>query len=135
MCYFSDGAEGFCYVNDIAIAIQRMRSSFKRVLYLDLDVHHGNQELLILVLLLIKFFVLGNGVENAFAYTRRVFSLSFHQHEAGFFPGSGSLDDCGSGQGIGYSCNFPYKSYVTGGLFRRYFTKYFAFCKMHLHRS
>lgn len=70
---------------------------------------------------------LGNGVENAFAYTRRVFTLSFHQREPGFFPGTGSLDDCGSGQGVGYSCNFPYKSYVTGKLFRRYFTKYLSY--------
>lgn len=41
LIFISDGAEGFCYVNDIAIAIQKMRSRFQRVLYLDFDVHHG----------------------------------------------------------------------------------------------
>lgn len=100
-----DEAEGFCYVNDIAIAIQRLRSQFRRVLYIDLDVHHGN------------------GVENAFAYTRRVFTVSFHQYQPGFFPGSGNVMDCGHGNGKGYCVNFPYKSHIHGELFTKYFCK------------
>lgn len=100
-----DEAEGFCYVNDIAIAIQRLRSRFQRVLYIDLDVHHGN------------------GVENAFAYSRRIFTVSFHQHQPGFYPGSGSVNDCGHGNGKGYCINFPYKSQIRGELFIKYFCK------------
>lgn len=38
---FRSEAEGFCYVNDIVLGIQRMLKVFKRVLYVDLDVHHG----------------------------------------------------------------------------------------------
>lgn len=101
-----DEAEGFCYVNDIAIAIQRLRMRFQRILYIDLDVHHGN------------------GVENAFAYTRRVFTVSFHQYHSGFYPGSGSVSDCGQGNGKGYCINFPYRSHIRGELFTKYFCKY-----------
>lgn len=37
-----DKASGFCYVNDIVIGISKLRSKFQKVLYIDLDVHHGN---------------------------------------------------------------------------------------------
>lgn len=92
-------------MNDIAMAIQRLRSRFKRVLYIDLDVHHGN------------------GVENAFAYTKRVLTLSFHLYHSGFFPGSGNVNDVGCGAGRGYCVNFPYKQYIRGELFLKYFIK------------
>lgn len=36
-----DMAEGFCYVNDIALAILELSKQFERILYIDLDVHHG----------------------------------------------------------------------------------------------
>ncbi|KAG4076084.1 hypothetical protein HA402_011430 [Bradysia odoriphaga] len=100
-----DNAEGFCYVNDICIGIQKLREKFNRVLYIDLDTHHGN------------------GVENAFAFTKRAFTLSFHQYECGFFPNSGSVNECGLGQGRGYAANFPYRSGVSGSLFVDYFNK------------
>lgn len=38
---FRDCAEGFCYVNDVVIAIQKLTEKFNRVLYVDLDIHHG----------------------------------------------------------------------------------------------
>lgn len=37
-------------------------------------------------------------------------TLSFHQFEPGFYPGSGSLEDIGTGNGKLYSINVPYKS-------------------------
>ena len=41
---FADHAEGFCYVNDVAVAIARMRFEERlgRVLIVDVDVHQGN---------------------------------------------------------------------------------------------
>lgn len=48
-------------------------------MYIDLDVHHGD------------------GVEEAFAYTPSVTTISFHLYEPGFFPGTGSLTDIGFG--------------------------------------
>lgn len=41
--YFTcrDEAKGFCYANDIVCAINVLRQKFPRVFYIDLDVHHG----------------------------------------------------------------------------------------------
>lgn len=41
---FADHAEGFCYINDMAIAIERLRAKdgLGRVLFVDVDVHQGN---------------------------------------------------------------------------------------------
>lgn len=65
----SDEASGFCYVNDIVVGILELQIKFNKILYVDIDVHHGD------------------GVQNAFYSTSRVFTLSFHRHEIGFFPG------------------------------------------------
>ena len=35
-------ASGFCYVNDIVLAILELLKYHNRVLYIDIDVHHGN---------------------------------------------------------------------------------------------
>lgn len=41
---FPDHGEGFCLVNDVAVAIRRLRDdgTIRRALVVDLDVHHGN---------------------------------------------------------------------------------------------
>lgn len=36
-----DSASGFCYVNDIVLAVRQLRVKFDKILYIDLDVHHG----------------------------------------------------------------------------------------------
>ncbi|EPZ31254.1 Histone deacetylase superfamily domain-containing protein, partial [Rozella allomycis CSF55] len=83
---FRDFASGFCYVNDIALAIHEILLNIKgNILYLDLDVHHGD------------------GVEHAFKYTKRVTTCSFHLFHHGYFPGTGSWDDCTKG-----SMNVPF---------------------------
>ena len=51
----------------------------------------------------------GDGVEEAFYTTNRVMTLSLHQYEPGFFPGSGDLDSIGDGPGKNYSVNVPLK--------------------------
>lgn len=86
-------ASGFCYINDCVLAIIELLKVHARVLYLDIDIHHGD------------------GVEEAFYTTDRVMTLSFHMYdpslEYGFFPGTGSLDDIGEGYGKGYALNVP----------------------------
>lgn len=101
-----DKAAGFCYINDIVIGIQRLTTRFSRILYVDLDVHHGD------------------GVENAFSSTRRVFTLSFHQRELGFFPGSGDVNSTGFGAAKGFACNFPFKQFISGRKYAKYFKLY-----------
>ena len=85
------GASGFCYVNDIVLCILELLEQFPKVLYLDIDVHHGD------------------GVEEAFFNTNRVMTVSFHQYEEDFFPGTGSIDEIGDGIGRHYSVNIPLK--------------------------
>ena len=86
-----DEASGFCYVNDIVLAIQHLRKVHDKVLYIDLDVHHGD------------------GVENAFSYSPKIFTFSIHKFESGYFPGSGTISDVGHGKGRYYSLNIPLK--------------------------
>lgn len=42
MFHFRDQADGFCYVNDIVLGILQLLRKYKRVLYIDLDLHHGD---------------------------------------------------------------------------------------------
>ena len=40
--FVRDMASGFCYINDIVLAILKLRERYDRVMYIDLDVHHGD---------------------------------------------------------------------------------------------
>lgn len=95
-------ASGFCYVNDIVIGIQELLKRFQRVLYIDIDIHHGD------------------GVEEAFYTTPRVLTMSFHQH-GHYFPGTGAIDDIGVKSGKGYSINFPLDEGLTDANFEYIF--------------
>lgn len=68
-------ASGFCYVNDIVLGILELLKYHQRVLYIDIDVHHGD------------------GVEEAFYTTDRVMTVSFHKYGE-YFPGTGDLRVC-----------------------------------------
>ena len=72
-------ASGFCYVNDIVLAILELLKYHRRVLYVDIDVHHGD------------------GVEEAFLTTDRVLTCSFHKFGESFFPGTGDVANVGHG--------------------------------------
>jgi len=102
-----DNASGFCYVNDIVLAIHALRKKFERILYIDLDVHHGD------------------GVENAFSFTNKVFTFSIHNGEAGFFPGTGRSHDVGQGRGKYHCLNVPLMEGVTDQLYSRVFLSLF----------
>lgn len=41
---YRDEAAGFCYCNDVVLALLRLQTHFTRVLYIDMDVHHGDGE-------------------------------------------------------------------------------------------
>ena len=58
-------------------AINELLKSFPRVLYIDIDIHHGD------------------GVQEAFYLTDRVMTLSFHKFGHNFFPGTGDLFEIG----------------------------------------
>ena len=84
-------ASGFCYVNDIVIAILELLKHHQRILYIDIDIHHGD------------------GVQEAFYMTDRVMTVSFHKYGQNFFPGTGDMYEIGAGPGKYYSINVPLK--------------------------
>lgn len=81
----SQRASGFCYVNDIVLAIKRLQSKFRKIMYVDLDIHHGD------------------AVEQAFYESNEVMCVSFHFHSQQFFPFSGDSSKIGDGIGKGFS--------------------------------
>jgi histone deacetylase HOS2 len=93
-------ASGFCYINDIVLSILDMLRTYPRVLYIDIDVHHGD------------------GVEEAFQRQPRVMTLSYHRYgpydDTGhkFFPGTGDITDVGLKGTIGehFALNVPIPS-------------------------
>ncbi|KAL7620777.1 histone deacetylase [Parahypoxylon ruwenzoriense] len=95
-------ASGFCYVNDIVLGILELLRFNKRVLYVDIDVHHGD------------------GVEEAFYTTDRVMTVSFHKYGE-YFPGTGELRDIGIGQGKHYAVNFPLRDGIDDSSYKSIF--------------
>lgn len=86
-----DRVSGFCYINDIVLGILELLKYHPRVLYIDIDVHHGD------------------GVQDAFYLTDRVMTVSFHKYGNMFFPCTGPLDDIGIGPGKYCTVNVPLK--------------------------
>lgn len=83
-------ASGFCYINDIVLGILELLRTFPRVLYVDIDCHHGD------------------AVEEAFYTTDRVLTCSLHKF-GDFFPGTGYMEDRGVQKGWKYSVNVPFR--------------------------
>lgn len=98
-------ASGFCYLNDPAIGIARMLQDGLRVVYLDLDVHHGD------------------GVEAAFYNTDQVLTVSIHQNGHTLFPGTGFPEEMGQGPGRGFAVNLPLAPGTDDDLYIRVFNE------------
>jgi histone deacetylase HOS2 len=104
-------ASGFCYINDIVLSILDMLRVYPRVLYIDIDVHHGD------------------GVEEAFQRQPRVMTLSYHRYgpydETGhkFFPGTGDITDVGLKGTVGehFALNVPIQSGIDDRQYRYLF--------------
>ncbi len=83
--------EGFCYLNDIAIAIMDAlrQDQGLRIAYIDCDAHHGN------------------GVQEAFYGDPRVLVISLHETGRTLYPWSGWETETGEGKGKGFTVNVP----------------------------
>lgn len=91
-----DRASGFCYLNDPVFAILALLDAgIQRVLYVDLDAHHGD------------------GVEAAYAEDPRVRFVSIH--EDGRWPGSGRCDETLGGRAL----NVPVPRGIGDGGYRK----------------
>ena len=95
-------ASGFCYINDCVLAILELLKQHQRVLYIDIDIHHGD------------------GVEEAFYSTNRVMTVSFHKFGE-YFPGTGDVLDVGYEQGKNYAINFPLNDGMDDNSFKKIF--------------
>jgi acetoin utilization protein AcuC len=84
-----DRASGFCYLNDVVLAILALRERGHRVAYVDIDVHHGD------------------GVQAAFYDRADVLTVSIHERGDRLFPGTGFVEESGHGAGRGYAVNLP----------------------------
>jgi acetoin utilization deacetylase AcuC-like enzyme len=81
-------AMGFCLFNNVAVAAAHARSrGAGRVAIVDYDVHHGN------------------GTQHIFEADPNVLYVSLHQFP--FYPGTGAVDEIGSGAGKGFTVNLP----------------------------
>jgi len=83
-------AEGFCYLNDVVIAVMdALRMQPMKIAYVDLDAHHGN------------------GVQQAFYSDPRVLFISVHETGRTLYPWSGNETEIGEGKGKGFTVNVP----------------------------
>lgn len=86
----ADRAQGFCYFNDPVLGIVRLKRAGLRVLYVDIDAHHGD------------------AVEAAFAADPDVATLSLHMDTAYAYPHAGGrLGDAGEARGEHTTVNVP----------------------------
>ncbi len=86
---FPNHAEGFCYINDVGIALCRLLGRGRRVAFVDIDAHHCN------------------GVQHGFFDTDQALIISLHEFEEGFYPETGRVDEIGVGNGKGFTVNVP----------------------------
>ena len=96
---FASRAAGFCFVNDVVLACLRLASAGLRVLFLDVDAHHGDC------------------VQAAFYDRRDVMTLSFHESGKTLFPHTGFEDETGVADGVGFAVNFPLPPQTYDGAF------------------
>jgi acetoin utilization protein AcuC len=92
---FRGKASGFCVYNDSSVAIKYLQEKYNaRVLYIDTDAHHGD------------------GVQWSFYDDESVCTFSIHETGRYLFPGTGNVNEWGSGKGYGYSFNIPVDAFT-----------------------
>jgi len=98
-------ASGFCIYNDLALAIKEMIRHGWHVIYLDIDVHHGD------------------GVQEMFYSDENIMTISIHESGEYLFPGSGWLHELGKGMGRSLKLNLPLEPFTEGDSYLEVFDK------------
>ncbi|MEM0240192.1 MAG: acetoin utilization protein AcuC [Candidatus Nezhaarchaeales archaeon] len=86
-----DKGAGFCVFNDVAIAVRYLLNKWKvkKVMVLDIDVHHGD------------------GTQWILYSEPRALKVDFHESGLYLYPGTGFVDEMGEGEGYGFTVNVP----------------------------
>ena len=86
-----EGSAGFCVFNDVGVAVELLRSRYKlrRILYVDIDVHHGD------------------GVYYSYEADPDLFIFDVHEDGMFLYPGTGSANESGVGRAKGTKVNIP----------------------------
>lgn len=108
---YRDRCSGFCVFNDVAIAYQELRArhGLTRVLYVDIDAHHGD------------------GVYYSFEDDPGLYVVDFHEDGRFLYPGTGGADEFGTGRARGHKLNFPLPLFADDTALNRYWPEVEAF--------
>jgi acetoin utilization deacetylase AcuC-like enzyme len=100
-------AEGFCFINNLAIALENIRQKHQdaRFLVVDFDVHHGN------------------GINNIYEHDENVFYFSMHGSPSHIYPGTGWDHENGQGKAQGNHLNITLNLGTSGELWLEKFNE------------
>ena len=98
-------ASGFCIFNDPAVSIAYLKQKYSvdRMLYLDIDAHHGD------------------GVMYGFYSDEGLLDVDFHEDGHHLFPGTGFTEEVGAGRGAGFKINVPLSPFTGDDAYLRLF--------------
>ena len=110
---YRDHCSGFCVFNDCAVAIEhlRRRHHLQKILYVDIDAHHGD------------------GVFYNYDSDSNLFIVDFHEDGRFLYPGTGAADETGSGPAKGTKMNFPMPKQANDEDFSRLWSEAEAFIR------
>jgi len=108
-------ASGFCALNDCGVLIETLLGEYKlkRIAYVDIDAHHGD------------------GVFYAFESDPRVLFADIHEDGRFLYPGTGSIDETGSGDAVGMKLNLPAPPHARDDVFAIYWDRIEAYLQQH----
>ncbi|MDG6910207.1 MAG: acetoin utilization protein AcuC, partial [Nitrososphaerota archaeon] len=86
-----EASAGFCVFNDIGVSVELLRKQYKlkKILYVDIDVHHGD------------------GVYYSYESDPDLFIFDIHEDGKYLYPGTGSAHETGAGKARGTKVNVP----------------------------
>jgi len=100
---YADRAEGFCYLNDVVVLLQKLKQAGRRPAFIDIDAHNPN------------------GVAAAFWEDPSVLVLSFHESPRTLYPFKGFVHEMGAGPGVGATVNVPLEPGADDEIFENLF--------------